>query len=94
MTQATRQADLFAAQPDLFDGAPARPIGPSAEAIRARLDALLATVRAAESMPWDSRRTRVNEALFHQMANWLAEPDRGTLRDAFAQELCRLRAAG
>jgi hypothetical protein len=94
MTQATRQADLFAAQPDLFDGAPARPIGPSPEAIRARLDALLATAREAERMPWDSRRARVNEALFHQMANWLAEADRDALREEFAQELCRLRAAG
>ena len=45
-------------------------------------------------MPWDSRRARVNEALFHQMANWLAEADRDALREEFAQELCRLRAAG
>jgi hypothetical protein len=94
MTQATRQADLFATQPDLFDGAPTQPTGPSPEAIRARLDALLATAREAERMPWDSRRTRVNEVLFHQMANWLAEADRDALREEFAQELCRLRAAG
>ena len=94
MTQATRQADLFSTQPDLFDGAPVRPAGPSPEAIRKRLDALLATAREAERMPWDTRRARVNELLFHQMANWLPEADRDALRAAFVHELCRLRAAG
>ena len=94
MNQATRQADLFAAQPDLFDGAAPRPVGPSPDVIRQRLDALLATARAAQRMPWDAQRTRVNEIRFHQMANWLPEADRDAMRADFAREICRLRAVG
>jgi hypothetical protein len=79
MIHATRQADLFASEPDLFDGAPPRTTEPSTDVIRQRLDDLLATAREAEFMPWDARRTRVNELLFHQMANWLPEAERDAL---------------
>ncbi len=91
MNHATRQADLFAPQPDLFDAIPQVPSGPAPEAIRARL--LLETARAAAKMPWEPQRERVNALLFHNMANWLPEPERDALRAAFTIELDRLRAA-
>jgi hypothetical protein len=94
MNRATRQADLFAAQPDLFDGAPPRTIAPAPEMIRARLDSMLAAVRQARRMPWNAQRARTNEAVFNQMANWLPEADRDALRAEFTCELRRLRAVG
>lgn len=87
MSNATRQANLF-------DDVPPQPTGPSPEVIRKRLDALLATARAAERMPWDPQRANVNAVLFRQMANWLPEDERDFMRAAFAYELERLRAAG
>jgi uncharacterized protein (DUF2267 family) len=62
--------------------------------IRKRLDSMLATVRQARRMPWDTQRTRINEAVFAQMANWLPEADRDALRAEFACELRRLYAVG
>ncbi len=92
MNHATRQADLFAPQPDLFDAIPQTQAGPAAETVRARLHALLGTARAAAKMPWEPQRERVNALLFHNMANWLPEAERDDLRAAFTAELDRLRA--
>jgi len=92
MTNPMRQSDLFPVQPDLLDGLPPAGSAPSPEAIRKRLEALLATARGAERMPWDEPRARVNAILFHNMANWLPAAERDKLRAAFAEELERLRA--
>jgi uncharacterized protein (DUF2267 family) len=61
--------------------------------VRPRLAALLAEVRAAARMPWNSQEERVNATLFHNMANWLPPEERNTLRAEFLMELARLRAA-
>ncbi len=94
MTSANRQADLFTAQADLFDryARPASP-GPTPDDIRRRLTSLLSMARAAEHMPWDQRRARVNALLFHNMANWLPALERDAFRAAFTEEMERLRGA-
>ena len=94
MNYPNRQTDLFAAHPDLFDGRPKQPATPEPEAIRVRLHAMRSEARAAERMPWDARQAKVNGIIFHQMANWLPEPERDTLRAAFVQELVRLGRPG
>ena len=92
MTQPSSQRDLFAAQPDLLEALPPRDPAPPLDAIRARLNALLAVARAAERLPWEPQRARVNALLFHNMANWLPPDERDDLRAAFAQQLKRLGA--
>ncbi len=86
-----RQADLFGAARG--PAAPPPPEIPEPDAIRARLRALLETVCAAREMPWEPPRARAQEHLFHNMANWLPETERDSLRQAFATELDRLRHA-
>ena len=85
-------------QTDLFDTArpsATAPVSqtPDPEMIRARLQALLQTVRNANEMPWQASRTRTQEHLFHNMANWLPEQERDALRSAFTAEMERLRQA-
>lgn len=88
MTHPTRQPDLFAATPQ------PQPRLPTAEDVRPKLLAMLNAARNASRMPWDPQRANVKAILFHQMANWLPEPERDELRIAFAREMDRLRAAG
>ena len=85
-----RQADLFGA-----GRGPAAPVPetPDADAIRARLHAVLDTLRAARAMPWEPARVRTQEHLFQNMTNWLPEVERDALRLAFAAEMARLRQA-
>jgi hypothetical protein len=94
MTNATRQTDLFAVQPGLFDALPPKPVEPSPDRIRRTLNELLATAQAAERMPWDAQRAEVNAIRFHQMANWLPQEERDSMRAAFVRELDRLRSTG
>lgn len=85
---------MVATQTDMFDDYGATSLDPTHDEIRKRLHAMLTTARAAARMPWDARRARVNALLFHNMANWLPEHERDSLRAAFTRELERLRAAG
>jgi 23S rRNA maturation mini-RNase III len=84
-----RQADLFSV------GKPTSPASqsetPDPDAIRTRLHATLAEVQAARTLPWEPVRARVQETVFHNMANWLPEAERDQLRRAFAKEIARLR---
>lgn len=66
---------------------------PSPEKVRARLHAMLETVRAAERMPWTPQQALVKATIFPNMANWLPEAEAAELRAAFAAEMDRLRAA-
>ena len=93
MSDPACRSDLLPSQPDLLDQVPAERATPSQDTIRQRLQALLVTARSAERMPWDASRARVNALLFHNMANWLPQPERDALRTAFAQEIARLRSA-
>ena len=85
----TRQGDLFAAAS--ASTAPRAIETPDPAAIRARLHAMLATVRGSREMPWEPARARAQEFLFVNMANWLPEGERDALRRAFAAEMNRLR---
>ena len=93
MSGPTRQPDLFGTpQPDLFDALPEPAQTPERmqALVRPRLQALLAEARRADSMPWPPQAAEVNALLFHNMANWLPEAERDSLRAAFRAELARL----
>lgn len=81
-------------QTDLFGDHDPAPQNPERmqSLVRPRLAALLAEARAAQRIPWDAQATLVNRTLFHQMANWLPEPERDRLRADFLAELARLSA--
>jgi hypothetical protein len=55
--------------------------------------AVLAKVRAAESFPWDARRTLYWRTVFPQMTNWLPNEEAAQLRFEFETEIRRLEAA-
>jgi hypothetical protein len=61
--------------------------------VRAELLRVLAKARAAESFPWDSRRTLYWRTVFPQMTNWLPDEEAAQLRFAFEAEIRRLEAA-
>ncbi len=61
--------------------------------VRAELLAVLAKVRAAQSFPWDARRTRYWRTVFPQMTNWLPDDEAAQLRCEFETEIRRLEAA-
>jgi len=93
----TRQGQL-----DLFgDGQPelpgVEPTGPAYRAdpdeVRAELLRVLAQARAAQSFPWDARRTLYWRTVFPQMTNWLPEAEAAQLRFEFETEIRRLEAA-
>jgi hypothetical protein len=63
------------------------------EEVRAELRAVLAKVRAAQSIPWDARRTLYWRTVFPPMTNWLPEDEAKQLRFEFETEIRRLEAA-
>ena len=83
----TAQGDLFANEPGPNNG-----IGVADPAkVRRRLHKLLAEARAAQSKPpWSERDTRMYQAIFPQMANWLPNAEAEQLRLEFHTELERL----
>ena len=87
-----RQPDLFATTADI-NAPPATDPESMARYVRPRLAALLSQAQNADHMPWDEQRTRVNTLIFHNMANWLPEAERDTLRAQFVRELRRLGSA-
>lgn len=91
MSNANRQADLFAGTKDLFDPAPGTDQASMEPIARAKLNALLAMARSAETCPWPPHRAGVQPILFYNMANWLPEPERETMRAAFRAECVRLQ---
>lgn len=88
------QRDLFRDhdEPDLFDP-PRRESRVSPDAVRAKLLARLAELRAADEMPWNTTTLRYWRTVFPQMTNWLPDDDAAQLRFAFVEELKRLKAA-
>ena len=87
--------DLFGqrGQGDLFGAAEAVDYLPKPDEVRARLHAMLAEMRAADSLPWDRKRALLNAKIFPQMTNWLPEDEAAQLRFEFETELARLEAA-
>ena len=84
------QGDLFAVAAGLPRSG--LPETPDPRIIRTRLEAMLALVRNAAEIPWETRRARVQEHLFHNMAAWLPPRERDALRSAFLAEMSRLRS--
>jgi hypothetical protein len=66
---------------------------PDPDAVRQRLNALLALAREAKVMPWPERDARMWRTVFPQMANWLPDEEANQLRFEFMQEIERLLAA-
>ena len=72
---------------------PVRRFVPDTELIRRRLQSVLATARAATTMPWPERDARMWLTVFPQMADWLPDDEANQLRFEFMQEIERLKAA-
>jgi hypothetical protein len=69
---------------------------PDPDEVRAELNAILAQMRAANSMasiPWDDDRTALYRTIFPQMTGCLPEDEGAQLRFDFESELARLEAA-
>ncbi len=81
------------AQFELFTDAPPPSTTPTANGVRARLEAILASLRAADKMPWTPAEARHWNVVVPQMANWLPPDERDAVRAAFTAELTRLQDA-
>jgi hypothetical protein len=92
----SRQRDLFQddEQSDLFcDDSPTPEYRADPDSVRQELYKILAEARAAQTLPWDTRRTALYRTIFPQMTNWLPEDEGSQLRFEFEAELVRLKAA-
>ena len=63
------------------------------DAAPAELLSVFAEARAAQSFPWDARRTLYWSTVFPQMTNWLPDDAAAQLRFAFEAEIRQLEAA-
>jgi len=90
-----RQADLFGNEAADTSGddfeTPEYHADP--EKVREELNRILAEARAAQTMPWDTKRAALYRTIFPQMTNWLPEEEGAQLRFEFETELERLKAA-
>jgi hypothetical protein len=89
------QLDMFAAEPPPPRKLHKNEISPGVFAadpveVRAKLLAVLAELKAAETMPWDARRALYWRTVFPQMTNWLPPDEAARMRDEFAAELARV----
>jgi hypothetical protein len=66
---------------------------PDPDRVRARLHKILAEARAAQTLPWDSRRVLLYQTIFPQMTGCLPEEEGAQLRFEFETELTRLAKA-
>lgn len=89
------QLDLFGESQKELPGLEAAPVVYRADPdkVRAELLAVLAKARAAQSFPWDARRTQYWRVVFPQMTNWLPDDEAAQLRFEFDAEIRRLDAA-
>jgi hypothetical protein len=86
------QLDMFATQDDLFPAEPAS-YAPNPDRVRAKLNAVLSQLRAADTMPWDRKTQAYHLQLFPQMTRSLPADEAEQLKLAFTAELERLEAA-
>jgi hypothetical protein len=90
----TRQLTLFGEdQPELPGVAERAAVRVDPDEVRAELLRVLAQVRAAQSFPWDARRTLYWRTVSPQMTNWLPDGGAAQLRFEFETEIRRLDAA-
>ena len=90
-----QQPDKFEAesQPDLFGAEAAPAYRPNPDKVRARLNKILAEVRAAQAMPWEPSRLSLYRTIFPQMTLLLPEEEGAQFRLAFEMELARLEVS-
>src|SRR5436190_1445896 len=88
-TVSPRQRVLFQddEQTELFgENSPTREYRADPDTVRQELYRILAEARAAQTIPWDDRRTTLYSTIFPQMANWLPEEEGAQLRFEFEVE--------
>lgn len=78
------------AQLEMFNEAPAVSAAPSAEQVRARLEAIFATLRGGDKLSWTELR-RLQVAV-PQIAQWLPDQDRALMVKTF-EDLLALKHA-
>jgi len=90
-----RQGDLFGNDgPDPSDENFETPVYEAdPDEVRRELHKILEEMRAAETLPWDERRTALYRTIFPQMTGCLPEEEGAQLRFEFMEELRRLKAA-
>lgn len=86
------QGSFFGAGDDRMS-APQRSDEPDPVVVRKRMRAVLATAKAAHTMPWNDHDARVWQIVFPNMANWLPDEEANQLRFEFAEEMKRLSRA-
>lgn len=78
------------AQPDLF-GATAQPLPqPDPNAVRARVQAVLARLRSAHEMPLTDKELRFWRTVMPQTTAWLPDEERRTICAEFDMQVARL----
>ncbi|MGQ7792878.1 hypothetical protein ACUN0C_10760 [Faunimonas sp. B44] len=90
----SHQPDLFApeAEPDLFGEGYSPPVyRPDPDRVRARLQGMLAEVRAVGPHGLGSRRAGLYQLIFPQMTQCLPDAEAAQLRLEFEAELARSR---
>ncbi|MFZ0609509.1 MAG: hypothetical protein WAM75_17735 [Xanthobacteraceae bacterium] len=87
-----RQGDLFRSD-DASEEHETPTWYPDPDEVRAELQAILAQMRGAESIPWDADRTALYRTIFPQMTGCLPDEEAAQLRFDFEAELKRLKAA-
>ena len=65
---------------------------PTEESIRARLDSVLGLLRSVSELPWSPRETAKWKLIIPQMADWLPEGERESVRTQFETLLARLES--
>lgn len=77
-------------QPDMFGSTPQPLPQPDPEAVRARVQTLLATLRDAEVMPLTDRELRLWRTVLPQTTNWLTPDEKVAACAEFEAQLARL----
>ena len=81
-------------QGSLFGGGrmvpPAQKSLPDVQAIRERLNGLLETLRASDTMPFSDRDLRMWQTVVPNMTRWLPNDEAAAVRIEFAHEMERL----
>lgn len=65
---------------------------PSVEAVRARLQSVLETLRSAPTLPWSAKEAARWKLVVPQMADWLPADEQEAVRAEFATLVHRLDA--
>lgn len=69
---------------------PARPKSPDPQVVRSRLNHLLGTLKAADTMPLSAQDVRMWQTVVPNMTRWLPDADAQAICAAFTRELARL----